>query len=415
MSLIDRYIGSQILRPLAIALLVALGVFFISRLMHLMDLILGTQGPLKVMFQIIGYLVPQYLSLALPMSLLLGVMIAFNKMSRDGETDALQTAGMGLGRQVRSALLIGAVVSVITGLMHGYLRPYGRYAYEAVVYAVTNAAINASVRAGVFTQIEDSTFFVQGIGADGVSVKRVFLFQEDDDGGTTAIAARDGGLIRPDPLAPPVLRLFDGVRLTIGAPAAPATTENTQESAPQAAPEDAQGPRVLRFQELRTVLGQEQAMMFRPRGIDEREMTINELWRQRDTPPPDVRTSDIIAELNGRIVRTLSVPILPLLAVLLALGRKRTERFAGFIIGLTILIVYEQILDFGKNATESGHVSAVVGLWLPWAVFVGLVLIRFAHVASRVPRVSGWQGRSLLGIFGRRLAAAGPGGGSTGR
>ena len=46
MTLLDRYIMGQVLRPLSIALLIALGVFVVSRLINLMDLILGTEGPL---------------------------------------------------------------------------------------------------------------------------------------------------------------------------------------------------------------------------------------------------------------------------------------------------------------------------------------------------------------------------------
>lgn len=400
MTLLDRYIMGQVLRPLSIALLIALGVFVVSRLMNLMDLILGTEGPLKVMLQIIGYLVPHYLGLALPMSLLLGVMIGFSKMGRDGETDALQAAGIGLGRQIRGALAIACAVCVVTAVMHGYVRPYSRYAYQAVVYAVTNVAIHASLRAGVFSRIDDITFLVEGIGADGVSVERVFLYQEHADGESTTVAARDGGLIRPDPLAPPVLRLFEGVRLSSGATAADGG-------------EAAQGPSALRFRELRTVLGTEQAMLFRPRGIDEREMTIAELWRRRHDPPQGVKASDLEAELHGRIVRTLSVPMLPLLGVCLALGRKRTERFAGFAIGLIVLIAYEQVIDFGENAAESARVSALVGLWLPFAAFSGLVLALFVRTATQVPRAP--DRRGLLALFGRRGAPPPLAHGSAGR
>lgn len=402
MTLFDRYIAGQVLRPLAIALLIALGVFVVSRLISLMDLILGTEGPLKVMIQIIGYLVPHYLSLALPMSLLLGVMIGFSKMGRDGETDALQAAGLGLGRQARGAIVIGVVVALITALMHGYFRPYARYAYQAVVSAVTNAAVHASVRAGVFAQIDDVTFLVQGIGGDGVSVSRVFVYQPSDDGSAAVVAARDGGLIRPGPLAPPVLRLFDGVRLSGGGRSG------------AAAGDDRAGPSVLRFGELRMVLGQEQAMMFRPRGNDEREMTITELWQRRADPPPGVKASDLVAELHGRIVRVLSVPLLPLFAICLGLGRKRSDRFAGIAIGLIALIAYEQVLDFGENAAESARVSTLVGLWLPFAAFAALVLILFTRTATRLPSGRAWSAARVLQALRPRRPEPGTSGGAAG-
>src|SRR3546814_1642172 len=34
---------------------------------------------------------------------------------------------------------------------------------------------------------------------------------------------------------------------------------------------------------------------FRPRGEDERELTLTELWQQRDTPPHGVSTAEMMA------------------------------------------------------------------------------------------------------------------------
>jgi lipopolysaccharide export system permease protein len=373
MTIFDRYILVQIMRPLAAALIVALVVFLFSRFMTLMDLILGAEGPLRLIFEIMGYLVPRYLSMALPISLLLGVMIAFNKMARDGETDAMQAAGFGLMRQVRSSLAIALTMVVISAIVIGQLKPYARYAYQAMVYAVSQAAFHASVRAGVFATLGDVTFLVQGIGPDGVTFARVFLYEEQEDGRANVIAARDGGLSRAEAGGPPVLRLFDGSRISI----------DRRASGSEADPEGVTS--VLRFEELRTILGPDHALMFRPRGANEREMTIIELWNRRDQPPEGVRTSDLIAELHARIVSVLSIPFLPLFAVALAFGRRRSERFAGFAAGLALLVVYEQILDFGKNSAETGAVSPLVALWLPFFCFASAAGLFFARVAFVVP------------------------------
>src|SRR3546814_9092453 len=50
---------------------------------------------------------------------------------------------------------------------------------------------------------------------------------------------------------------------------------------------------------------------FRPRGEDERELTLTELWQQRDTPPPGVSTAEMMAAFHDRVVRSLSVLFLP--------------------------------------------------------------------------------------------------------
>jgi len=372
MNLIDRYIFNQILRPLAIALLIALIVFLISRVMQLMDLVLGTEGPLKVILELMGYLLPRYLSMALPISLLFGVMIAFNKMSQDGESDALQSAGFGLWRQLRSALLIALTVAIFAAAMHSYLRPYARYAYESMVHAVTEAAIHASVRAGVFAKFGDVTFLVQSIGGDGISFHKVFLYEDEGHGEVSAVAASNGGLVRSQETGRPILRLFDGIRLTIE----PIVAADTQK---------ANRATVLRFEELRSILGHQQSMIFRPRGIDEREMTMVELWQRRDNPPKDVRSSDLIAEFHGRLVRILSIPFLPFIGLCLAKGRRRSDRYMGFGLALAILVAYEQVIDFGENSVEAEVVAPFIGLWLPLLTYALLTAGSFARIAYFVP------------------------------
>ncbi|MFZ1413987.1 MAG: LptF/LptG family permease [Defluviicoccus sp.] len=393
MTLFDRYIAGQILKPLSIALCVALLAFLVSRFLQLMDLVLGASGPIKVMFEIIGYLVPHYLSIALPISLLFGVMFGFNKMTRDGEVDAMQAAGLSLARQLRPAMAVAIAIMVVNTAMESYLRPYARYAYQQVVYAVSKAALHASVRAGVFARVGNVTFLIQDIGTDGVSLRRVFLFEGDPEGegAASAVAAKSGDLIRAEEDGPPILRLFEGLRLSRHA----SGTEPGARSS------------VLRFQELRTVLHEEHAMMFRPRGVHEREMTIVELWRQRDHPPAGLRTTDLVAEFNSRVARVLSIPLMPVIGLCLALGRGRSDRLVGFAVGLIVLIAYERVLDFGKNAVESGLVGPLTGLWLPFLVFATGSLLLFARAALVVPHTPALGGRrwweQAAGVLGERL------------
>ncbi|VUX47227.1 putative Lipopolysaccharide export system permease protein [Candidatus Defluviicoccus seviourii] len=391
-TLFDRYIAGQILRPLAIALCVALLAFLVSRFLQLMDLVLGASGPIKVMFEIIGYLVPHYLSIALPISLLFGVMFGFNKMTRDGEVDAMQAAGLSLARQLRPAMAVAIAVMAINTVMESYLRPYARYAYQQVVYAVSKAALHASVRAGVFARVGNVTFLIQGIGPDGVSLSRVFLYESDGEGeSASAVAAKGGDLIRAEEDGPPILRLFEGLRISRHVGGA---EPGGQSSA-------------LRFRELRTVLHEEHAMMFRPRGAHEREMTIVELWRQKDHPPAGLRASDLVAEFNSRVARVLSIPLMPVLGLYLALGRGRSDRLVGFAVGLIILIAYERVLDFGKNAVESGLVGPLTGLWLPYFVFATGSLLLFARAVLVVPHTPALGGRRwwerAASVLGERL------------
>lgn len=373
MRTIDLYVFRLVLRPLVGALLVALLVLLIERMLRLLDFVLGSNGPLEVVFEILAYLVPHYMSLALPISLYLGILLAFNRLSRDGELDAFQSAGIGLLRLSRSALFIAFWVTLIAAVLFSHLRPYSRYAYQSVVFVITNASFQAFMRAGVFTEIEGTTFLVEGIHANGSRFSKVFIYEQMDDSNQAVITARDGGLNTTSGDNEPLLYLFDGVRLEM---------ESPQETAMNAEPTSVG---LLRFDELRTGLGIDTAKLFRPRGKDEREFTLFELWERRFDPPPNVRSSDMLAEFHGRIVRVLSIPFLPFLAVPLALGRRRSDRSFGIVIGLLILVVYYQVVDLLENVAETGAIDPTIALWTPFLVYAISTLLLFLRSATRIP------------------------------
>ncbi len=388
MYIFDVYVFRQTLKPLILSLVVALVVLLIERMLRLLDLVLGAEGPLRLMFEIMTFLVPHYIALALPISLLFGVMIAFNRFSRDDEIDALQCAGISLARQSAATMVVALLVTAITAATLGYLKPFGRYAYQSMVFAASNAAFQSLVRPGVFIEAGDKTFLISSIGTETGTFSKVFLYEQNSPTESTVITARDGDLVRSGELGPPLLRLFDGIRLTLRDDQQTASRPETSTSGPT--------PGVLRFTELRMGLGQETQPIFRTRGIDEREFTLSELWRRQNNPPPGVRVSDMVAEFHARLARIVSVPFLPLLGIPLALGRRRSDRSYGIAIGLLAIIVYNQILDLGKNMAETGEISVLLGLWLPFVAFASVSTFLFIRASTRLPASSGGWAWSLL-------------------
>lgn len=150
-------------------------------------------------------------------------------------------------------------------------------------------------------------------------------------------------------------------------------------------------------------LGEGEAKFFRPRGADEREFTLSELWRRRFQPPPGVRVSDMRAEFHGRLARVLSVPFLPLMGIPLALGRRRSERSFGLAIGILVLIIYNQVLDFGENVSETGAIGPFVGLWLPFLGFASASVWMFHRASERLPTAFGYGMATLPGPLARSI------------
>ena len=95
------YVLRTIIRPLASAIAIGLLVLLADRLVRLLDITLGKKNSFGIVFEMLAYLVPHYLGLALPAALFLGLLFGFNALSKNSELDAFMATGIGLHQLAR--------------------------------------------------------------------------------------------------------------------------------------------------------------------------------------------------------------------------------------------------------------------------------------------------------------------------
>src|SRR3954449_8405627 len=400
MAIYSRYLLAQIARPMITAILVALIALLAERTLRVIDLVVGWRGSLFIVFEMLGYLIPHYMGLALPVAFFLGILLTFSRLSREGELAAIYASGAGLPQLLRPILLASGALAISVALLVSLLQPYARYAYRAATYALTNASFTSLLQDGLFTTLGDTTYMVEKISDDKSQMKRVFLYQGGEQRDSVTITAAQGQTERAGPTEPIVLKLQNGL----------------QQLVPHRDAADAgqsSGEVVIRFREFETKLANPEAD-FRPRGEDEREMTLLELWAATGNPPAGVEPWEIESELVGRLVRILSLPVLPLMAIPLAIDRVRGQRSYGLVMGLAMLIAFHQILQVGEALADNNKIPTWLALWVPFGVFTLVSLVMFLRAATRVPdpRLGIWldqQFDQLGRLLPRRRAAATPG------
>ena len=208
----------------------------------------------------------------------------------------------------------------------------------------------------------------EDISSDGSRLRRIFVQQQRPDGRTTTTTAAEGLLVASDKDLRPTLRVFDGVQFF----------------------EDAKRRLgSLTFDEFNWPLDLSSELSpFRWRGGDERELTSPELWERIRAGENDPEISDMRAEFHGRLVRSFSVLVLPFLAIPLGQAGRRGRRAYGFVIGLLIIALYNNLLRFGEALADDGVVSPWLGLWAPLAalaVLSGALFYWAAYKSARLP------------------------------
>jgi lipopolysaccharide export system permease protein len=160
---------------------------------------------------------------------------------------------------------------------------------------------------------------------------------------------------------------------------------------------------VLKFETL--TIGRDLALadtVFRPRGRDERELTLGELRHGVRSGEGPVAPVVMNGELHGRLVQAASVAILPLLAVPMGIATKRRRRGAGVVLAAVVLVLYHHVLQVGQGLVELGRVGPAIGSWLPFATLAALacwMLFRMNERPGRGPL------DGALGLIDRSLEA----------
>ena len=360
-----RYILQQIMRPLAGALAVGLMVLLAERMVRLLDVTLGKRNSFSLVFEMLAYLVPHYLGLAIPAAFFLGLLFGFSKLSSDSEVDAFMASGIGLHQLAKPVLGLALVFAMLATLIISHVQPHTRYAYRALLHTVRNVEIFYLAEEGVFMRAGTRTFILDKLSRGSSEFEHIFLFEDKGKLGSQTITARSGALIEVEGEPRPVLRLESGHRLEIkGWPefggAAPL---------PQ--------PTVGEFSLVDTPLGTVSDTLFRKRGTDQRELTLPELFERRDGPPAGVSKDAMSAEIHRRLIGIVTILVLPILAIPFSLSRRRGQKPYRFATALIILIAFHEIVEQGALMVRYGSVSPYLALWLPFALLLTFALWRY--------------------------------------
>ncbi|MDY0874297.1 LPS export ABC transporter permease LptF [Dongia rigui] len=395
---IDIYILKRVALPLLATVGIAMAALLLERLIRLLDLFANRGGPLNIVLKMLANLVPHYLGIAVPAALFVGVLYASMRLSSDSELDAMRASGLSLRRLLMPILALSVVLAIVSAYLIGFLQPYTRFAYRALVHLVVETAWDSAIERGAFfSGFGGKTILIGDISEGGSKLSQIFVKEVDENGQDLVTTAESGQLERNADLSL-VLTLHNGVRTE--------TTPGTNQS------------KAVVFTELELPMDTVAPEPFRNRGERESELDFFELIHAYFNTPTGLHIEDIKGELNSRLVRTLSIIFLPLLAMPIGVSSRRTSKGVRMLVGILFLVAYFQILQFGRDAVGSGITGSAIALWLPFVVFGCVSTWLFylansrpgadplAHVFESISDGSGWIWNRVQRIMPRRSQGA---------
>lgn len=386
----DRYIAKLVFVPLVATLVIAAMLLVLDKMLRLFDFVARQGGPVDVVWEMLANLLPEYLSMGIPVGLVLGILLAFRKLALSSELDVLRAVGLSYGRLLRVPFLYAAAFTLINLLIVSYLQPYARYGYEELDFELRSGALGAAINVGEFNNLgRNMTIRVEQSANDGRDLSGIFVRAQTGIGRTVSVSAERGTFMGTDDPDTIIFRLTNG-RLIHDQPGF-------------------ERPRVLSFQQHDLPVDLPSAEAFRSRGGAHRELTLPELVTvQNDASASAELKSAAWANLHYRLAETFMMLFLPLLAVALAVPPKRSTSALGVFLSIVAITTFHKICQYGEDVAALGRVSPMISIWIPFVLFAALICWMYwqlAHVPGGQPigaleRVLGKIGGFLRRIFG---------------
>ena len=198
-ELIDRYLARSIAVPLFGSLILAAMLLVLDKMLRLFQYVVDAGGPVSVVWKMLANLLPEYLSLGIPIGLMLGILLAFRKLALSSELDALRGIGASYGRLLRVPYIYAIPLMAVNLFIVGYLQPYTRYRYEGLQFDLNSGALGAAIKVGEFNKLgKGLTLRIDRSENKGTQLHGIFVQSDDAKGMNIAATAEQGRFLSTD-------------------------------------------------------------------------------------------------------------------------------------------------------------------------------------------------------------------------
>lgn len=400
---LDRYVIRETLGPFLLALAVLTFVLEIPPIIDQGERLIAKGASVLIVSKVLLTLVPQSLGITIPMSLLIGLLMALGRLSADREVVALQACGVSLARLLRpvGALALAGCAATTYDMIVAV--PAANQAFRELTYQVVSSWTEGQIRPHVFYQDFPGIVMYVGDASPEGGWRDVFV-AETSQPDSPKIYTASQGEIRVDNVKKTIQMVLAGGQSHVIGDREPDKYEATQ------------------FQ--RVVLTLDPSTIFPREGPlkGDREMTIAEL-RQRiaemDRQREQARrmgASEAPFSTHNQIMaihQKFSIPVACLVFAVIALSLGVTTRkdgkLASFVLAGAVVYLYYIVMYIGQSLAKGGQVPPVLAAWLA-NILLGLggsaLFLRRLGAAERPIRVTlPFRSRASMGA-GNSTAAA---------
>jgi lipopolysaccharide export system permease protein len=344
---IYRYLLKEQLVPLGVCLFGLTSILISGRLLQLARYLFASSLTVLDLFFLVAFAMPKLILFALPMATLIGVLLAFLRLSSDNELIVLRASGIGFTQLLPPILSVVILTTVISLFNTIYLMPSANTAFENKLKTLGKASLPLILKEGTFIDIiPNLVFFFQNVNAPELSIEGIFVQDQRNPEARVAIVAERAQIMFQRDQNNITFKISNGIITRI--------------------PENYRDAQAISFKDYDLFLSLDEMIgSIKARNSKgKREMSLGELYAKIGDPSERLDRSYSL-EFHQRLALPLSCFLLGLIGAPLGALFRQRNRMTGITLGLGVYLGYYLLLSAGKAFGENGLLPIVAACWIP--------------------------------------------------
>ena len=359
LTIIDKYIAKELLTVFLSVYFVLLIIVLSTEIVHLLGWVSQGIIPVTVFLAYLMNSLFEFSIILIPLSLLMGILLAFGRLYSDSEMAAIMSAGIGPMQWYRPLMLIAIPTTLLLFVLLAYVQPIINYQRAVLAAEILSQSQIDTLLVGQFNRAskDGAVIFLESRHennnrADNNQVNSVFFQQHRDKTSFVDLAEDTSSFYNEEGRR--YMMMHSGVHYAGNAGEADF--------------------KIIKYKDYAVHIDRKQVKAHQ----SVKSKKVAELWSS--TIPEEQ------AELQWRFTIPLATIIVTFMALPLSHTNPRSGRYSKLAVALILYLVYSNLLGVGKTWIVQEKVPVWIGTW--WvhiiAIVFTLILLKYKGYLSGI-------------------------------
>jgi lipopolysaccharide export system permease protein len=366
-KIIDRYILRELLKIFLITVGSLTTVLYLDKFLFIAENIINRGVSVMEVFLIMIYISPSYLSLTVPISVLIASVATFNQFSATNEWVAMKSCHLSFLQIMKPVIIFSIIAYLIAVIIMVYALPWGNYAYKQKTFEIIKKRANINIQPNILNYDFKNLVIISKEREKKNTLKGIFIADITEPNSTRIITANKAIIISNEDTLKIRLVLTEGTIHELK------DRHNVYQT--------------INFDtyELNLKLP-DTAKLEKDALVGHRELSVKLLLQKiKDFEKKGLPAYAAKVELSKKFAIPFTCLLFGILGAPLGVHSSRAGKAGSFATSIMVIILYYMGLIFAQNMGKTGEVEPYSTIWVPNIIIFCVIIYTSYKMQKDIP------------------------------